>query len=177
MQRKNSPLFDYGMGCFNGNAKQKYETHIVFERLYTAWSNTSSLSSCQTEMPRIIEAQSGILFFFCFMNIGRKRLTFDDYMESITVLETKRLTSDANGHEQSSELETASESDASVQFPNFFSHSLCYTVCGTNEKCLLLLRSYFSPRSTIPFITPHQLHRLLTSLQFMFMVWLLIVLM
>ncbi|KAK8829112.1 hypothetical protein WA556_005669, partial [Blastocystis sp. ATCC 50177/Nand II] len=53
-------------------------------------------------MPRIIEPQT-----------QRKRMTFDDYMQTITFSETKRPISDMKEHEQNSELETASESEAS----------------------------------------------------------------
>ena len=105
-------------------------------------------------MPRIIEPPAGFLPLVCLVRLERKRLTFDDFMASATASETKRLTADAKEQAQSSELETASESEASVLSPLFLSRSLCFTVCGTNGRCPNRPRSYSSLRSTTPFITP-----------------------
>lgn len=128
-------------------------------------------------MPRIIEPQTRFIQHYCLMHLERKRLTFDDYMQTMTSSETKRLTSDTKEHEQSSELETASESEASVLSPLLLPHSQCYTVCGTSERCLNRPKSYSSLKSTTPFITPHPPRPLPTSPLFMCRVWRRIVLM
>ena len=128
-------------------------------------------------MPRIIEPQTRFIQHYCLMHLERKRLTFDNYMQTMTSSETKRPSSDTKEHEQSSELETASESEASVLSPLLLPHSQCYTVCGTSERCPNRPKSYFSLKSTTPFITPHPPLPLPTSPLFMCRVWHRIVLM
>lgn len=98
-------------------------------------------------------------------------------MQTMTSSETKRATSDTKEHEQSSELETASESEASVLSPLLLPHSQCCTVCGTSGRCPNRPKSYSSLKSTTPFITPHPLRPLPTSPLFMSRVWRRIVLM
>lgn len=122
-------------------------------------------------MPRIIEPQTRFIQHFCLMHVERKRMTFDDYMQTMTSSETKRPSSDTKEHEQSSELETASESEASVLSPLLLPRSQCCSVCGTSERCPNRPKSYSSLKSTTPFITPLPPLPLPTSPLFMCRVW------